>query len=353
MKLMQPQPLTTRPSVRVVVPCYNYGHHLAQLAAMVLDQPGLDVDILIVDDASPDGSLRAAQALAATQPRVSVIAHETNTGHISTYNDGLATVDSDYVVLLSADDLLPPGALTRAVALMEHHRQVGLVYGFARSFDDGIEEPDPGSGKVRSWSVWSGFDWLRTSMRQGRCFISSPEVVMRTAALRQVGGYDPRQPHSGDLDMWLRTALAWNIGRVNGPVQALYRVHAANMHLTTYAGWAHDLRARRTTFGILLDEHAADRHDVQALAGDMHRALAREAVRRALTAAREDPGCDAATELAEFAVETYPDITSSLAWREWQFGPAQGRAMAWQRPRGFLTRAADHLRWRRWRAYGI
>ena len=37
---------------------------------------------------------------------------------------------------------------------------------------------------------------------------------MRTATLRQVGGYDPRLPHSGDLDLWLRTAVGWDIGRI-------------------------------------------------------------------------------------------------------------------------------------------
>ena len=62
---------------------------------------------------------------------------------------------------------------------------------------------------------------------------------MRREALAQTDLYDPRLPHSGDFDMWLRTAARWDVGRVNGPVQAHYRVHDANMHLTTYAGLGH------------------------------------------------------------------------------------------------------------------
>ena len=142
-------------------------------------------------------------------------------------------------MLLSADDLLPRNALTRAVALMEAHPRVGLVYGYARSF---TEQPEPVTDTTRSWSVWQGHDWLRRSARSGRCFLSSPEAVMRREALVETDLYDPRLPHSGDFDMWLRTAARWDVGRVNGPVQAHYRVHDANMHLTSYAGWLTDLR---------------------------------------------------------------------------------------------------------------
>ncbi len=109
----RPVPLTRRPRASVVVPCYNYGRFLPELISGLLDQPGIDVDVLIVDDASPDGSGEVAEALAADEPRVSVLRHATNRGHIQTYNDGLAAVTGDYVVLLSADDLLPPQALTR------------------------------------------------------------------------------------------------------------------------------------------------------------------------------------------------------------------------------------------------
>ena len=238
----------------------------------VLNQPGVDVDVVIVDDASPDGSGDIAEAFAST--RVQVLRHQTNKGHIQTYNDGLSITEGDYVVLLSADDLLPPGALSRAVAGMEAHPTIGLVYGYPESF---TQRPTTVESNVRNWSLWNGSDWLRLAARTGRSFILSPEVVMRRSALQQVGLYDPRLPHSGDFDMWLRTALEWDIGRVNGPVQALYRVHQSNMHLTTFAGYATDLRERRKAFDIFFDEHANGRGDIAALRPRAERALAREA----------------------------------------------------------------------------
>ncbi|MGZ4476136.1 MAG: glycosyltransferase family 2 protein, partial [Nocardioides sp.] len=125
----RPVPLRTRPRVSVVVPCYNYGRYLPDAVGSALDQSGLDVDVLIVDDCSTDDSAAVALRLADADPRVRLLRHETNRGHIQTYNDGLAAVTGDYVVLLSADDLLTPDSLTRAVALMEAHPRVGLVYG--------------------------------------------------------------------------------------------------------------------------------------------------------------------------------------------------------------------------------
>ena len=108
-----------RPTVSVVVPCYNYARYLRDAVDSVLSQEGVDVDVLIVDDYSSDGSAEVASSLAAGDERVRVIVHGQNVGHIATYNEGLASVAGDYVVLLSADDMLTPGALAGATSLME------------------------------------------------------------------------------------------------------------------------------------------------------------------------------------------------------------------------------------------
>src|SRR3954452_6789000 len=92
-------------SVGVVVPCYRYGHFLQDAVDSVLDDPTLDVRVLIVDDASPDDSAERARELARRDPRIEVAVHPENRGHIATYNEGLLEwCDADYTVLLSADD---------------------------------------------------------------------------------------------------------------------------------------------------------------------------------------------------------------------------------------------------------
>ena len=118
MRFRRARALGSRPSVSVVIPCYNYGRYLPAAVSSVLQDEGVQVDILIVDDASTDGSAEIAHSLATMYPEVDVLVHEENRGHIATYNDGLARARGEYVVLLSADDQLTPGSLSRATALL-------------------------------------------------------------------------------------------------------------------------------------------------------------------------------------------------------------------------------------------
>lgn len=63
--------------------------------------------------------------------RISYLQHPTNKGHIYTYNEGIECTSAEYLLILSADDSLLPGSLSRAVALMVRHPDVGLAFGNA------------------------------------------------------------------------------------------------------------------------------------------------------------------------------------------------------------------------------
>jgi len=123
-------------TVQVIIPCYNYGRFLRSCVASALSQEGVDVRVLIIDDCSSDNSVDICRELQCADRRVSFIHHKVNKGHIATYNEGLLLASSDYVVLLSADDLLTPGALRRAADLMDQNPSVGLVYGHPLTFQE-------------------------------------------------------------------------------------------------------------------------------------------------------------------------------------------------------------------------
>src|SRR5947209_1850784 len=148
-------------SFSVVIPCYRYGHFLEEAVSSVLDdQEGVDVRALIIDDASPDDSAEVARKIAARDTRVEVIAHEVNKGHLATYNEGLLEwADGDYSVLMSADDRLTPGALTRAAGLLDAHPEVGFCYGHPVHFQH-PGPPPPARTRLRGHTVWPGHWWL-------------------------------------------------------------------------------------------------------------------------------------------------------------------------------------------------
>ena len=121
--------------VDVVVPCYKYAHYLRGCVESVLSQEGVDVRVLIIDDCSPDNTSQVAAELMRQDGRVEYRRHETNRGHIDTYNEGLLRwAESPTCLLLSADDLCARGALRRAIEIFAIHTDVGLVHGHQIAF---------------------------------------------------------------------------------------------------------------------------------------------------------------------------------------------------------------------------
>ncbi|MEX1079869.1 MAG: glycosyltransferase [Homoserinimonas sp.] len=314
MKLSRARPSTTCPDVTVVIPCYNYGNFLPHLVSTVLAQADVDAHVVIVDDASPDGSAVVAERLAAEHPQVRALLHRQNSGHISTYNDGLALVETRYVTLVSADDLLAPGALARACSVMEQHPQVGLVYGHAVTFTESTTPSPPHPSLPTTWSLWRGDEWIRLAAGRGKNFIMSPEAVLRTAALRQVGAYDPGLPHSGDLEYWLRTAARWDVARVNGTPQAYYRVHGGNMHTTDFGTKALDLRHRLAAFESLAHPELGVVGSARLLER-VRSALAKESLLFAVRELDRGAADDNVADLIDLAEELRPGSESSVRGR--------------------------------------
>ncbi|WP_318854809.1 glycosyltransferase family 2 protein (plasmid) [Sinorhizobium meliloti] len=141
------------PRVSVVITCYNCGHYLRQCVDSVTrNQPGIKVEVIIVDDKTTDDSVAVVRSIKDRDERVRLILHEQNKGHIATYNDGLDAATGEFVPFLSADDLATPGALTRATELLVADPSVGAVYGNAIHFSGGGH----GLRQLRNRLKWFG-----------------------------------------------------------------------------------------------------------------------------------------------------------------------------------------------------
>ena len=343
-------------SVSVVIPCYKYGHFLEEVVSSVLDdQEGVDVRVLIIDDASPDDSAEVARKIAVRDPRVEVIVHTANKGHIATYNEGLLDwADGDYCTLVSADDRLTPGALRRARDLLDVHPGVGFVYGRALWFWQ--DKPLPAArDKLRGWSVWPGQWWLERRFREASNNITAPEVVVRTSLHKRVGGYDPRLPHTADLEMWLRLAANADVGFLRGVDQAYYRVHGQSMR-TSYDALM-DLRQLRLAFELALDRCGDKVSGSERLPGLMRHEVAREALWAAARAydlgqAEQAP----IDELVAFAVDCWPEVNRLPLYQALQLRSRIGaRELGYLEPFKaplFAHKAHGWLRRRSWKYRG-
>jgi hypothetical protein len=338
--LRAPLALRRRPLVSVVVPHFNYGQYLPTAVASALAQDGVDVEVIVVDDASTDGSLDVARAVARSDPRVTLVEHPRNLRHIRTYNDGLGRARGDYVVLLSADDALAPNALTRAAAVFEHDPGIGLVYGRVDSFEQEL----PAYRPARSWwTVWEGEEWIGHFVRRGRNLPTNPEVVMRRSVYESTGGYDLSLPRSADMYMWLQAGARGRIGRVNGPVQAYYRLHAENMHRTVHGGLLDEAESVLAAFDRFFEVEGRLLHRPVRLDRRARVAVARElALASALLPAGAE-GAEARSAFLDLARRTHADVVRTPGWR-WA-------VLAGRSDRG-VRRAVDVVESVRWKIRG-
>ena len=327
-------------SVSVVIPCYKYGHFLEEAVTSVLDdQEGVDVRVLIIDDASPDDSADVARKIAARDPRVEVAVHAANKGNIATFNEGLLEwADGDYCVLVSADDRLTPGALRRARDLLDAHPEVGFVYGHPLWVMHGAPLP-AARMRVRGWSVWPGQWWLERRFRQAENPITSPEIVVRTSLQKRVGGYDAQLPRAADMEMYMRLAANADVGFIRGVDQAYYRLHGQNMSKAVSA--LMDLCQRRLVFETALNCYGERLPDAKRLSDIVHRKLGREALwaagrvydrgrmrqtevaRRLLGAGANEEEQDI-DELVAFAFDCWPEVSRLPLYRTLQLRKSIG-----------------------------
>lgn len=353
-----PVALRRRPHVAVVVPCFNYGRFLPAAVGSVLAQPGVDVSVVVVDDASTDDSLEVARSLAAADPRVQVIAHESNRGPVETFNDGLAAARGDYLVRLDADDLLTPGSLARAVAVGEALPDVGLVYGHPVHFHGDPPAPRRGRDRASGWTVWPGTQWLADRCADGTNVITSPEVVMRMSVVERVGGQQPLA-HTHDMEMWFRIAAFADVAYVRGCDQALHREHADSLSARKVDD-VKDLEQRLEAFEVLFAGVVGGVPGAAVLRSTALRAVALRALEIASHRLDRGRASESVTQgLAAVALRAWPEVVGQPAWARLQRRLQAPGGWSPRRPAAVLASAASRVeaeravwRWERHGVYG-
>jgi glycosyltransferase involved in cell wall biosynthesis len=218
-------PTTPNPAVTVITPAYNAAATLAEAVASTLRQTVRDIEVIVVDDGS---RVPAAEALAAVHDeRLRVIRREVNGGVSSARNAALAAARAPVVAQLDADDLWRPDHLEEALPAFADPA-VGLVYtnvevvGTPR-LDRWIAVRRPGDG-LPAWVSDPAQHPVNDLERLYRGNpIPSPGVLMRTEAVRAVGGWSRWLRFGEDYHLYIRLRRAgWLFAYVDH-TSAVYR----------------------------------------------------------------------------------------------------------------------------------
>jgi glycosyltransferase involved in cell wall biosynthesis len=228
------------PDVSVVIPTHNRRRLLGQAARSALGQVGVEVEVVVVDDGSSDGTADAVACLG--DDRVRLIRHRRPLGVAVARNAGAGAARGGWVALLDDDDLWAPDKLTRQLQAASA-AGAGWVYA-------GVVEVDAEGRLLGGGAPPSPEELLAGLRRRNLMPAGSSNVVVRSDLLAASGGFDPRLRHLADWDLWLRLAGLGRPACVPAPLVA-YRLHHGQATLDT-TGMLAEARA-------LEGRHGADR----------------------------------------------------------------------------------------------
>ena len=205
------------PRVTIVTPTLNAAEYLDDcLRSIELQRADLDVEHIVVDDGSTDGTVERAIASGAK------VIEGLRLGLYAAMNQGLALATGEYVGVLNGDDYLYPRAVATLVTAMQHTQRPWAI-GRLRWVDgDGISlgEMAPPPSRASSQVLASlGWNWMYHQT-----------TYMRTAFWNELGGFDTKYRVNADFELLLRARQRSSFAAVN-ELTAAFRRHGSNLSI--------------------------------------------------------------------------------------------------------------------------
>lgn len=182
-----------KPLVSIITPSFNQAQFLEQTILSVLGQDYPQIEYLIVDGGSTDGSLDIIQRYT---PRLAWWVSEPDRGQTDAINKGFSHTQGEILAWLNSDDTYQPGAISQAVDYLQSHPEAGMVYGDANLIDAG--------GVIIGQFPARQTDYRR--LRRGYVHIPQQAAFFRASLWKQAGPLDPTFYFAMDYDLWVRLA---------------------------------------------------------------------------------------------------------------------------------------------------
>lgn len=209
----------TRTLVSVIMPLKNAVPYVAEAVRSVLTQDHADLELLVVDDGSNDGSRATVENI--NDDRLRVL-DGPQAGIAMAFNCGLRAASGSVIARCDADDVYPPGRLTWQVQWLTTHAAFGAVCG-------GFTSIDRNGRFVRKMATHVRSEEITEELRQGHARTSACTYAVRVDALREVGGCREYFKVGEDLDLQYRLA---RVCRVWYEPECVYRYRLHDMSTT-------------------------------------------------------------------------------------------------------------------------
>lgn len=230
--------MDSQPLVSIVTPSFNQAKYLEGTIQSVLAQDYPNIEYLVVDGGSQDGSVEIIQKYAR---RISWWVSERDQGQTEAINKGFAQARGRILAWLNSDDTYQPQAVSQAVDYLITHPDVGLVYGDTHFIDS--------EGRVIGKFNAQQTNYKR--LRQGGVYIPQQAAFWRASLWHEVGPLDPSFYFAMDYDLWVRLARIAEL-RYTPQLWANFRLHEdAKTIFADDRCWPEMLRVHRREGGSL------------------------------------------------------------------------------------------------------
>ena len=177
------------PKLSVITACYQHGKYLKQSAESVLAQTEANIELIIVNDGSPDNTAEVMQEIAASDARVLTITNATNRGLAFSQNAGIEAASAPWVLKNDADDYIAPTYVEKILAAAAADPLRNIIYSPARLF-----------GLVERTYTYKPF----VAAQMIDQFMIPGPAAFRRSIWEAVGGYDETMRSGEDWDLYVR-----------------------------------------------------------------------------------------------------------------------------------------------------
>ena len=217
--------------VSVIIPAYNAEKYLRESVDSILNQTYKNLEVIIINDCSTDGTLKIALDYEKSDKRVRVINNPKNLGIGENRSLGIKSAKGEFICWQDADDISLPDRIESQVKYLQSHPQVGIVGGFMLFFDE--------TGDLSTRKYAESDSELRKTIFLYNS-VAQPASMARSVVYKKVGLYNPEYRVDEDLEMLFRIGREFKFANIQQLVlryrqsgNSLTRKNLRKMEITT------------------------------------------------------------------------------------------------------------------------
>lgn len=199
------------PKVSVMLPSYKHPLWIGEAIESVMNQTFSDIELVVVDDGSKDGSAEIIETYACRDPRIKYEIFPKNKGAVAAIRRCYELCSADYIAMISSDDVWELDKLEKQIPVLDNEENIGAVFGMPTFIDYNGEPIEVSKNEFApSLKLKTREEWMNYFFKEKNC-ICHPTILIRRACYDNIGFYNPTLRSIPDLEMWVRLFYCYDI----------------------------------------------------------------------------------------------------------------------------------------------